>query len=60
LTLYPGGTSLPLVSTINYSAGQTRANNAIVKLGAAGDLIVRCGQGSGTAAMVLDVNGYFQ
>jgi subtilisin family serine protease len=60
LTLYPGATPLPSVSTINYSPGQTRANNAIVRLGAAGDLTARCGQGSGIVNMVLDVNGYFQ
>ena len=60
LTLYPGGTPLPSVSTINYRAGQTRAGNAIVKLGASGDLTVRCTQGIGTADMVLDVSGYLQ
>jgi serine protease AprX len=60
LTLYPGATALPSVSTINYSPGQTRANNAVVRLGAAGDLTARCGQSSGTANLVLDVNGYFQ
>jgi subtilisin family serine protease len=60
LTLYPGATALPSVSTINYSPGQTRANNAVIRLGTAGDLTARCGQGSGTANLVLDVNGYFQ
>jgi hypothetical protein len=45
---------------LNYSSGQTRANNAVVSLGAAGDIAVRCGQGSGTAHVVVDVNGYFQ
>lgn len=60
LSLYPGGTSLPLASTLNYSSGQTRANNAIVALGTAGDIAVRCGQGSGTAQAVIDVIGYFQ
>lgn len=60
LSLYPGGTSLPLVSTLNYSSAQTRANNAIVSLGAAGDIAVHCGQGSGTTHVVIDVNGYFQ
>jgi hypothetical protein len=60
LTLYPGGGPLPLAATINYSAGQIRANNAIVSLGGAGDLLVRCGQGGGTADVVIDVNGYFQ
>jgi len=60
LTLYPAGVSLPLASTVNYGAGQTRANNAIVPLGAAGDLAVHCGQASGTAHVIIDVNGYFQ
>jgi virginiamycin B lyase len=60
LTLYPGGIALPLVSTINYSAGQTRANNAILTLGPAGDFQIWCGQRSGTADVVVDVFGYFQ
>ena len=60
LSVYPGGTSLPLVSTLNYSSGQTRSGNAIVPLGAAGDVAVRCGQGSGTAHAVFDISGYFQ
>ena len=60
LTFYPGGTTLPLFSTLNYKAGQIRANNAIVTLGAAGDLLVHCGQGSGTAHLVVDINGFFK
>jgi hypothetical protein len=61
LRLYPGGTTLPLVSAINYSPGQTRANNAVVALGAAGDLAVRCGQAAGSSThFILDVNGYFE
>lgn len=60
LTLYPAGSTLPLVSTVNYKAGQTRANMATVTLGSAGGITVRCGQGSGTAHVVVDVNGYFQ
>jgi hypothetical protein len=60
-TVYPGaGSARPLAATINYSAGQIRANNAIVPLGAGGDLAVYCGQGAGTAHLVIDVNGYFQ
>lgn len=56
---FPSGTPLPLVSTINYRAGQTRANNAIVVLGPGGDFVVRCAQVSGTTHFILDVNGYF-
>lgn len=61
LTVYPGGTALPPTSTINYRAGQTRANNAILALGAAGDVSIYCSMsGAGTADVILDVAGYFQ
>ena len=57
--LYPAGLTVPAVSSINYLASQTRANNAVVPLNSAGELAVYCSQASGTAHMVLDVNGYF-
>jgi hypothetical protein len=60
LRLYPAGTALPTVSSINYSATQTRANNAIISLSPLGALTVRCSQASGTAHFILDVNGYFE
>jgi hypothetical protein len=60
LRLYPAGIARPPVSTVNYSAGQTRANNAIVGLSLDGRLIVYCAQASGTVHFVLDVNGYFR
>jgi hypothetical protein len=61
LTLFPGGTATPLASTINFGAGQIKANNAIVPLGANGTLSVLAGQGGGnTVHFLLDVNGYFQ
>lgn len=60
LTAFPGGTAQPLVSSINYRAGQTRANNAIVQLGSVGDVAVISGQPSGTVHFILDVNGYFE
>jgi hypothetical protein len=59
LILFPGGTP-PGVSNINFRAGQTRANNAIVPLSASGTLSVADGQSSGTTHFILDVNGYFQ
>jgi hypothetical protein len=58
--LYPAGIPVPLVSSLNYVAGITRANEAVVKLSAAGGLAVRCTQSSGTAHVILDVNGYFE
>jgi len=59
LTLYPGGTA-PLASNINYRQGQTRANNMVLPVGGSGEIVVLCGQGSGTVDFILDVNGYFQ
>jgi PKD repeat protein len=60
LTLYPGGTVRPMVSMLNYIAGQTRANNAIAPLGADGSLTAYIRQGAGTAELIIDVNGYFE
>jgi VCBS repeat protein len=60
LRLFPGGNPPPLVSTINYKAGQTRANNAVASLGPSGDITLRCDQPGGTVDLILDVNGYFQ
>ena len=60
LRLHPGGTSVPLVSSINYKAGQTRSNNAVIRLNALGELAAYLDQVSGTAHLILDVNGYFK
>jgi Leucine-rich repeat (LRR) protein len=60
LRLYPSGTSRPGTSSLNYAAGQTRANNAVVSLGADGALVAYVGQPSGTTHVVVDVNGYFR
>ena len=60
LRLYPAGATPPLASAINYGAGQTRANNAVVKLGTAGGLEVLTDQGAGSVHFILDVNGYFE
>jgi Domain of unknown function DUF11 len=60
LRIYPAGSAEPLASAINYAAGQTRANNALVPLGAGGGLEVLAEQASGTVHFILDVNGYFE
>jgi hypothetical protein len=49
-----------LVSTSNYATGQTRANNAVLRLGNGGAFTVFCGQAAGTVEFIVDVNGYFQ
>ena len=58
--LYPSGASMPLVSSVNYSAGRTRGNSASVGLGTNTGLVVRCDQSSGNVHVIIDVNGYYQ
>lgn len=63
LTLYPGDQGAPVVSSINFQAGQVRANNLLLPL--AGDNAGTIGLsalvgGGGTVDVVLDVSGYFQ
>jgi hypothetical protein len=61
VALFPAGEPVPTVSTINYVAGQTRANNAIVSLDPSGAMDAYVGQPAGTTVhLVIDVNGYFQ
>ena len=57
VTVWPDGESRPPTSTINFSTGQTRANNAVVKLGSSG--AVRAVSSAATH-IVIDVTGYFQ
>jgi uncharacterized repeat protein (TIGR01451 family) len=59
LRLHPGGTPVPPTSSINYSLGQRRSNNAVVPLNDIGELAVFAGGDSGTVHFILDVNGYF-
>ena len=60
VTLYPGGATLPNTSTINFKAGQTRANNAVVATGFGGDIVIYAGLPAGiTTNVIVDVNGYF-
>jgi len=62
LRLYPGNASPPLVATVNYSAGQTRGNNAIVMLASSGTgtFTVKNFTPAGAVHFIVDVNGYFQ
>jgi hypothetical protein len=61
LRFFPGDGTAPNASTVNFVAGQTRANNAIVMLASSGSgtFAVR---NSATASVdvVIDVNGYFE
>ncbi len=54
--------NLPLTSTINFSAGQTRANNAVLSLatdGTGGLAVLPTVGGTGNVQLIIDVNGYF-
>jgi hypothetical protein len=61
VTLFPGNGIAPPTSNINFSTGQTRANDAVVMLATdgTGSLVVLNGT-PGTVHFILDVNGYFQ
>ena len=62
LTLFPGDApGPPLVSNVNFNAGITRANNAVVRLATDGTGTIKVRNGSaGAVHLVLDVNGYFE
>ncbi len=59
LRISPAGTGIPETSTLNFSTGQTRANNGVSTLGAGGQLDLYLAQASGTAHAIVDVSGYF-
>jgi hypothetical protein len=60
LVVYPAGSSIPGTSTLNFSAGATRANNAQILLGASGSANFVLGAPAGaTANLLVDVLGYF-
>jgi hypothetical protein len=60
LRLFPAGAAVPAASAINFSAGQVRANSAVVGLSANGQVGVYAGLGSGTTHVILDVSGYLE
>lgn len=63
ITLLPGDSSVPGTSSINFTSGSNRANNAILGLAtdASGTLAARASlAGGGQVHLTLDVNGFFQ
>ena len=60
LIWFPSGAEKPRTSTVNYTAGLTIANDAIVPVGTSTGLTVHCGQASGTTHVVVDVTGYYE
>ena len=57
ITVYPTGQPRPLASNLNWAAGKTVPNRVIVPVGANGKVTFY--NGSGSADLVIDVNGYF-
>jgi hypothetical protein len=55
-TTWPSGSTMPGTSTINWTAGQTRANGAILAVGANGSVDVYV---SSAAQVIVDVTGAF-
>jgi len=60
LRLQAADLPLPNTSTVNFAAGQTRANNAVVRLDSSASFIVYVGMATGSVHVVVDVVGYFQ
>jgi hypothetical protein len=59
LTAYPAGGGPPLASTLNFSAGQIRANNAVLPLGTGGAVTI-LNASAGATHVVIDVTGWFE
>ena len=59
LRVFPGAANPPIVSSLNWRPGETRANNAVLQLGADGEITTRVDQDGGSVHFVVDVTGYF-
>jgi hypothetical protein len=57
LTVYPTGQARPTAANLNFNAGNTVSNRAMVKLGAGGKVTVY--NNSGSADVVIDVGGWY-
>ena len=60
VTLFPADGTRPLASSINFSPGQTRANNAALPLAVDATGFSVFNGSAGTVHFILDVNGYFE
>jgi glucose/arabinose dehydrogenase len=59
MKVWAAGNPTPGTNVLSFGAGETRAANAIVGLGASGSLSVLAGFPSGSANLVVDVVGWF-
>jgi hypothetical protein len=58
ILIYPQGGTQPLVSTLNYTAGQTIANAAVVPAGTPNGGVSVVAGAAGTH-LIIDINGYY-
>jgi uncharacterized delta-60 repeat protein len=59
VTAYPGGTTRPTASSLNYATGATTPNAVTVRLGSGGTVALYNGS-SGTVQLLADVAGYYR
>jgi len=62
VTLFPGGHPLPSTTTVGFTAGKVRSNNALLALGGAARSLGAQASvaGGGQVHLILDVSGYFE
>jgi N-acetylneuraminic acid mutarotase len=60
LNIYPAAGNPPPTSAENFTAGQVRANNAVLQVSQSGSFVVLFTMGGGRADLVVDTSGYFQ
>jgi hypothetical protein len=58
LTAFPAGAAMPVASNLNFTAGQTVPNRAVLDLSAQGQVSFYNGS-SGSVDLVVDLNGWF-
>jgi len=60
LRLFPADQPTPLISVLNFAAGQTRTNNAILGLAWGAGTVKVQNDARGTVDLIVDVSGYYQ
>ena len=60
VVLYPGDAAIPPTSSVNFAAGQIRANNSIISLSRDGLGTITARTTGSEVHLILDVNGYFE
>ncbi len=60
VVVYPAGPDVPATSSLNFQAGVTRANNAVIGLTVGQVDALATVVGGGTVHLALDVTGYYQ